>query len=405
MKKLPKFLVTLFIAFLLILPVFSFAQQENLKAITEPATGNSNSVILNGIVNTNGDSNADVYFQYQADDGSDSVPSYYNGAISVPTPAGNADTNVSATITAGSQNLTPNTLYHFRLKIVGSDANKTTVVGTDMTFTPFTLTNSPNSPTDITSVGVTGFIAPAAGGIPQTSGTLSSGASTYTLTGLTWSPTDNPYQASTVYTATVILTSATGYEFPTGGIASITTDGGGTASAGTTNGTGSGNTLTFTVSFPAATTFNILSTCTYPNTLVNGVCTTPFNTPTTTCVAPNTLVNGVCTTPTSTPTTTNGLVPCGTIANPGACDFNALMTLVNKVISFVLFRLAVPIAAIMFVYAGFLLLTSGGEVSKKTKAKDIFVNVAIGLIIAAAAWLIVHTILLILGYTGSSFLS
>jgi hypothetical protein len=111
--------------------------------------------------------------------------------------------------------------------------------------------------------------------------------------------------------------------------------------------------------------------------------------------------------PTTTPTGTSysgsggNLIPCGTSTNKGNCDFNALMILVNNVVKFILFKLALPIAAIMFAYAGFELLTAGGDTAKMKKAKTIFINVALGLIIAAAAWLIVNTILTILGYTGT----
>lgn len=116
------------------------------------------------------------------------------------------------------------------------------------------------------------------------------------------------------------------------------------------------------------------------------------------------------------PSEGSGLVPCGVEKYPEGyiengkdlggqiitpCEFNDFMKLINNVVSFVLFQLAVPIAAIMFAYAGGLLLFSGGEVSKRTEAKKIFTNVAIGLIIAAAAWLIINTILSILGYDGS----
>jgi hypothetical protein len=66
-------------------------------------------------------------------------------------------------------------------------------------------------------------------------------------------PTDNPYLGSTVYTATVTLTSATGYKFPVGGIAFPTADGSPTSvGVGTTSGGDvTGNTLTFDVTFPA----------------------------------------------------------------------------------------------------------------------------------------------------------
>lgn len=93
-----------------------------------------------------------------------------------------------------------------------------------------------------------------------------------------------------------------------------------------------------------------------------------------------------------------GLVPCDTSAT---CDFNALMTLVNTVIHFILFDMVIPIAAIMFAYAGFLLVTAGENTAgARTRAKDIFLNAVLGLILAAGAFLIIRTILSILGYEG-----
>lgn len=93
---------------------------------------------------------------------------------------------------------------------------------------------------------------------------------------------------------------------------------------------------------------------------------------------------------------TKNLIPC-----TDNCGFNELMSLINNVISFILFKLAIPIAAISFAYAGFLLVTSGGNTERKSKAKSIFTNVALGLVFAVAAWLIVNTVLSILGYDGS----
>lgn len=92
------------------------------------------------------------------------------------------------------------------------------------------------------------------------------------------------------------------------------------------------------------------------------------------------------------------LVPC----DGANCDFKAFLDLINNVIKFILFKMAVPIAAIMFFYAGFLLITAGGEAAgARTKAKSIFTNAFIGLVLALAAWLIIRTILLILGYEGA----
>lgn len=81
------------------------------------------------------------------------------------------------------------------------------------------------------------------------------------------------------------------------------------------------------------------------------------------------------------------------------CGFNDFITLINRVISFILFNLAIPISAIMFAYAGFLLVTAGGA-GEKTKAKDIFTNTVTGLVIAAGAWLVINTLLSIVGKPG-----
>ena len=74
------------------------------------------------------------------------------------------------------------------------------------------------------------------------------------------------------------------------------------------------------------------------------------------------------------------------------CDFGMLIVAINNVISFLLFTLALPLSAIMFAYAGWLYLTSGGG-EAKGKAKKILVNVFVGLVIALAAFLIVNTIM------------
>ena len=94
----------------------------------------------------------------------------------------------------------------------------------------------------------------------------------------------------------------------------------------------------------------------------------------------------------------SGLVPC-----PGGreCDFNQLMELVANVINFILTKLVVPIAAIMFAYAGVQLVFAGGNTEAIGTAKKILLNTVLGLVFAFAAWLIVHLILTTLGWNGS----
>lgn len=106
------------------------------------------------------------------------------------------------------------------------------------------------------------------------------------------------------------------------------------------------------------------------------------------------------TTPLPTDLSTKGLGLTAACPKTG-CGFNELLEMVNKVVKFIIFDLAIPIAAIMFAYAGIILLISGGDSSQKTKAKQIFLGVAIGLVVAVGAWLIIETILKTLGYNGS----
>ena len=98
--------------------------------------------------------------------------------------------------------------------------------------------------------------------------------------------------------------------------------------------------------------------------------------------------------------TSTGLVPCTT-----GCSFKDLLTLVNNIINFILKDMVIPIAAIMFAYAGFELVTSGGSTEKRGIANRVFTDTVLGLVIALAAWLIIKLILSTLGYSGPSFLA
>ena len=100
----------------------------------------------------------------------------------------------------------------------------------------------------------------------------------------------------------------------------------------------------------------------------------------------------------------SGLIPCdGTASDP--CTFTKFMDLINNVIKFIFVALAIPIAAIMFTYAGFKLVTSGGSSEARTSARKIFTNAVLGLVFAGAAWLIIKLILDILNFkaTGTFF--
>lgn len=80
-----------------------------------------------------------------------------------------------------------------------------------------------------------------------------------------------------------------------------------------------------------------------------------------------------------------GLIPC----NGPECNLCHLLLLGTNVINF-LILIAIPLSAIAFAYAGFLLLISAGSEEKIKRAHKIFLKVAIGLIIVLGAYLIAN---------------
>jgi hypothetical protein len=85
------------------------------------------------------------------------------------------------------------------------------------------------------------------------------------------------------------------------------------------------------------------------------------------------------------------LVPCdGTAWLP--CKFSHLMQLANNVIKFIII-LAIPIAAVGFVYIGYVFIAKGGSEEAKGKAKKVAGSMVVGLIAILAGWLGVNLIL------------
>jgi len=89
-----------------------------------------------------------------------------------------------------------------------------------------------------------------------------------------------------------------------------------------------------------------------------------------------------------------GVVPCSGPEGVGGtpCDYNTLITGVQRLLTYLIY-LATLIAVVMFVWAGFILITAGGNPGKKDQAKGIFKGTAIGFLFVIGAWLIVSTIL------------
>lgn len=94
--------------------------------------------------------------------------------------------------------------------------------------------------------------------------------------------------------------------------------------------------------------------------------------------------------------TAQGLVPC---SDPAECDWDAFVGMINGLIEWLII-IATSVAVLLFMYAGFLYLTSGGDDAKIKQAKTIFINTAIGFAIMLMAWLLVETIFNLLTSEG-----
>ena len=80
------------------------------------------------------------------------------------------------------------------------------------------------------------------------------------------------------------------------------------------------------------------------------------------------------------------IVPCND--NCTVCDF---WHLGSNIINFITFNLALPVASLLFIVAGVIFLFAGGSEGMVTKARGIFINTFIGLVIIFSSWLIIDT--------------
>ncbi len=92
-----------------------------------------------------------------------------------------------------------------------------------------------------------------------------------------------------------------------------------------------------------------------------------------------------------------GLVPCGG-EGQDPCTWCHLMQLVKNVINFLMY-IVFPLAAIMIVVGGIMIMTAGGSTERVAKGKEIVTAAVVGLLIALLSWLIIDTIIKILAGT------
>ena len=98
-----------------------------------------------------------------------------------------------------------------------------------------------------------------------------------------------------------------------------------------------------------------------------------------------------------------GIIPaCGGAPPQKECGFNDLITLINNIIR-ELIKYSIPVAAAVFAWAGFKMMTNPDNPGTRKESLDMIKKVFIGLAIILAAWLITETLakaLLAPGYTN-----
>ncbi len=102
------------------------------------------------------------------------------------------------------------------------------------------------------------------------------------------------------------------------------------------------------------------------------------------------------------------LVPCGYDVDENGiydsdlegCKFCHIFTLIDNILDFLLIKIVLPVAALMFIIGGFFLLISRDNPETLKKAKNILTATVIGLVIIFAAFLFVGTFLEMIGLAG-----
>ncbi|MGB2580580.1 MAG: hypothetical protein WBC83_02700 [Minisyncoccia bacterium] len=85
-------------------------------------------------------------------------------------------------------------------------------------------------------------------------------------------------------------------------------------------------------------------------------------------------------------------IPCeGTAADP--CEFNDLVVLANNIIKFLMFTVAVPLAALGFMWAGASLVLNQNKEGAWSEAKERFTDIAKGFGIMLGAYVLIKGVI------------
>lgn len=100
------------------------------------------------------------------------------------------------------------------------------------------------------------------------------------------------------------------------------------------------------------------------------------------------------------------LIPCGqpsgtpniivngvSVVTTNQCGFNDLLILFNTIVTFLMFTVAVPLAALRFMYAGVILVLNPSKEESRTKAVNIFQGVGVGFLVMLGAYVLIKGVI------------
>ncbi|MEI6022510.1 MAG: hypothetical protein WCQ32_01550 [bacterium] len=90
-------------------------------------------------------------------------------------------------------------------------------------------------------------------------------------------------------------------------------------------------------------------------------------------------------------------IPCDGVN----CNIEDIFTLINNLIKFAITKLFFPIFIVAILYIGWSYLTAGGDTKKVANVKQMAWHMFLGVILVLASWLIVKTVLDVLGATDA----
>lgn len=94
------------------------------------------------------------------------------------------------------------------------------------------------------------------------------------------------------------------------------------------------------------------------------------------------------------------LVPDCRGASCTPCNF---LQLISNLVVFMVRDVTAPLAGLLFLIGGIMMVSAGGDEMRYKKGKDIFKNTAIGVLIVLASWIIVNTLITAFGSSVAGF--